>query len=68
MVGQVQIVKEAQYYVQVQAENTASYQYFDLIPFAQLEQISTPTPCPSGTSFPVPLDAPIERKVPQKQP
>lgn len=68
MIGQVQLVKDVQYYVLIQSDNGTNYHYYDLIPFTRLEQTGTPTPCPSGTPYSIPSDAPVGQKAPQKQP
>ena len=67
IVGQVQMVKDSQYYITVLAEGSGTYSYSDWIPIARLERISTPAPCPSGTPYTVSLDAqPIEQRKPNK--
>ncbi len=62
------MVKESQYYVQVESKNSGNYQYSDLIPFAQLDHIGAPIPCPPGTLYPFPLEPPAKRTAPEKQP
>ena len=67
IVGQIQMVKDSQYYISVLTNGSGTYSYSDWIPIARLERISTPAPCPSGTPYPIPLDVqPIERKEPKK--
>ncbi len=66
-IGQIQMVKDTQYYISVLPNGAGTYSYSDWISIAQLERISTPTPCPSGTPYPITLEAqPIERKEPSK--
>lgn len=67
IVGQIQMVKDAQYYIAVLAEGSITFSYSDWIPIARLEQISSPAPCPSGTPSPIPLNVQsIERNEPKK--
>ena len=66
-IGQIQMVKDTQYYISVLANGAGTYSYSDWIPIARLERISTPTPCPSGVPYPPSLNAqPIEQKEPKK--
>lgn len=67
IVGQIQMVKDAQYHIAVLAEGSITFSYSDWIPIARLEQISSPAPCPSGTPSPIPLNVQsIERNEPKK--
>jgi hypothetical protein len=62
-IGQIQMVKDTQYYTSILANGSGTYAYSDWIPIARLERISTPTPCPSGTPYPISLDVqPTERR------
>ena len=66
-IGQIQMVKDTQYYISVLANGSGTYAYSDWIPIARLERISTPTPCPSGTPYPISLNVqPTERRKPNK--
>ena len=66
-IGQIQMVKDTQYYISVLANGSGTYAYSDWIPIARLERISTPTPCPSGTPYPISLNVqPTERREPNK--
>ena len=61
--GQIQLIKDTQYYIAVLANDAGTSSYSDWIPIAHLEHISTPAPCPLGTPYPTILETqPIERK------
>lgn len=66
-IGQIQTVNDSQYYISILANGPGIYSYSDWIPIARLDHLSTPTPCPSATPYPLSLDVqPIERKEPSK--
>ena len=66
-IGQIQIIKDTQYYLSVLANGSDTYEYHDWIPIERLERISTPTPCPSGTPYPISPDVqPTEQRKPNK--